>query len=193
MTELNKNENIVMSPLAILSLLALMSTGSEGQTIRTFNTVMHLGLTNKQLTTEFHNILKPLQDNPDLIMASSINVRNGYTPNKAFEARAKLFYTSVFLNYFDDPGTIDINNWIKKATDNRIGSLVTASEFTVYTTIVLVNALYFNGGWVHPFEPSKTTSATFYKGSCDSSNAQKVQMMNQVVIAVMEKMFKSGW
>lgn len=182
MTELNKGENIVMSPLAILSLLALMSTGSEGQTIRTFNTVMHLGLSNKQLTTEFHDILTPLQNNPDLILASSIYVRNGYTPNKRFKTRAKQFYTEVYLNYFDDPGTTDINNWIKKATDNRIGSLVTSSQFTVYTTIVLVNAVYFNGGWVHPFKPSKTVSNTFYTGKCDSSNAKKVDMMNQVVI-----------
>ncbi|KAK3118911.1 hypothetical protein QOZ80_9BG0710500 [Eleusine coracana subsp. coracana] len=41
-----------------------------------------------------------------------------------------------------------INEWVKKATDNLIDTIITRDDITALTDLVLANAVYFKGEWL---------------------------------------------
>ncbi|KAG2558407.1 hypothetical protein PVAP13_8NG112001 [Panicum virgatum] len=46
-----------------------------------------------------------------------------------------------------------INEWVKKATDNLIDTVISTSDVDATTDLVLANAVYFKGAWLKPFNP----------------------------------------
>jgi serpin B len=58
--------------------------------------------------------------------------------------------------------TKKINDWVSETTKQRIKDLLGPDVLTADTLLVLVNAIYFKGAWVHEFEESNTDKATFY-------------------------------
>ena len=52
-----------------------------------------------------------------------------------------------------------INKWVEDQTNRRITNLLPARSITPATSVVLTNAIYFNGNWSHQFEPEATHSA----------------------------------
>lgn len=63
---------------------------------------------------------------------------------------------------------------VEERTNHRIKDLVTAAQLTKGIKLVLVNALYFSGKWVHPFQTQLTTQEAFF----GSNGQKKVNMMN---------------
>jgi serpin B len=55
-----------------------------------------------------------------------------------------------------------INGWVEAQTEKRIRDLVPAGGVTGETRLVLVNAIYFLGDWLHPFEKEATSPAPFH-------------------------------
>ena len=55
-----------------------------------------------------------------------------------------------------------INDWVSETTKQRIKDLLAPGVLTADTRLVLVNAIYFKGEWVHQFKESRTEKATFY-------------------------------
>lgn len=180
-TIFNEKQTFVVSPLATLSQLALLTTVSNGQTKKALNTALHLGHSNPAIITEFHGLLESLQNVEAIYIGSTFYIRKGYTVQPKFITEAAKFYTEVHLNNFDPHGAIHINQKAANETHGIIKSVISADVFTPYTTFLLVNAIYFNAGWMFPFSASETKTATFNKGTCASSNAKQVPMMNQVV------------
>ena len=69
-----------------------------------------------------------------------------------------------------------INDWVAKETAQRIKDLLPQGSVNELTRLVLTNAVYFNGGWLNPFDKALTTDGTF-----TLLNGQKVTvpMMHQ--------------
>uniref|UniRef100_A0A0E0MGL1 Serpin domain-containing protein n=1 Tax=Oryza punctata TaxID=4537 RepID=A0A0E0MGL1_ORYPU len=44
-----------------------------------------------------------------------------------------------------------INEWVKNATDNRIDSIISPTDSTAVTDLILANAVYFKGEWQERF------------------------------------------
>ena len=65
------------------------------------------------------------------------------------------------LDFADDPdgsrGTI--NNWVASETDDKIPKLLGPGVVTSDTKVVLTDAIYFDAGWLDPFDPSATKPA----------------------------------
>nr|XP_034569949.1 putative serpin-Z5 [Setaria viridis] len=71
-----------------------------------------------------------------------------------------------------------INNWVKKATDNLIDSIISTRDIDADANLVLANAVYFKGAWSHPFRHIYTTPGTFHR--LDGSLAEAGFMPNLV-------------
>jgi serpin B len=55
-----------------------------------------------------------------------------------------------------------INGWVEEQTEKRIANLIPPRALDEDTRLVLVNALYFLGDWLEPFEKEATRPAVFH-------------------------------
>ncbi|PPD57351.1 serpin family protein [Dehalogenimonas etheniformans] len=69
-----------------------------------------------------------------------------------------------------------INEWVAKETEQRIKDLIPQGSINELTQLVLTNAVYFNGGWLTPFDKALTRDGSFFLLSGQKVN---VPMMNQ--------------
>ncbi len=61
-----------------------------------------------------------------------------------------------------DESRITINDWVEEKTNNKINDLFPEGSIGPDVRLVLTNAVYFKGNWVHPFKLEKTESRPFY-------------------------------
>jgi serpin B len=57
-----------------------------------------------------------------------------------------------------------INTWVEKQTRDKIKDLIPPGGVQPLTRLVLTNAIYFNGTWMHQFEKKRTKDAPFTLG-----------------------------
>ncbi|MCK5097647.1 MAG: serpin family protein, partial [Desulfobacteraceae bacterium] len=58
--------------------------------------------------------------------------------------------------------TVQINQWVEKATTGRIKNLISPGAVDSLTRMVLTNAIYFKEEWHNAFDTSRTYNAPFY-------------------------------
>jgi serpin B len=73
-----------------------------------------------------------------------------------------------------------IDDWVSQATEGTIPMLLSASDVSSGTQLVLVNAVYFHGSWASGFDPAKTASAPF---TTEAGSVVQVPTMNAVLDA----------
>ncbi|MDY6992876.1 MAG: serpin family protein [Pseudomonadota bacterium] len=68
------------------------------------------------------------------------------------------------VDFFNETEAVrlKINAWVEEKTQGKIEDILAAGELNSLTRLVLVNALYFKGGWVYPFEPEFTKQMSFW-------------------------------
>ena len=163
----DKNENIVISPYSAGVALSMLAEGAEGQTKEEFNKALN-------------DCLFKAEDlgGNDTVIVNSVNslwvddnfsIRNRYLflLDKDYDALA------TTLN-FSDPSTVQaINNWCSEHTNGKIKDII--DRLGAGDVMVLANALYFNAPWLNPFDSNLTTKADFN----GSKGQTKVDMMSR--------------
>ena len=163
----DKNENIVISPYSAGVALSMLAEGAEGQTKEEFNKALN-------------DCLFKAEDfgGNDTVIVNSVNslwvddnfsIRNRYLflLDKDYDALA------TTLN-FGDPSTVQaINNWCSEHTNGKIKDII--DRLGAGDVMVLANALYFNAPWLNPFDSNLTTKADFN----GSKGQTKVDMMSR--------------
>lgn len=163
----DKDENLVISPYSAGVALSMLAEGAEGQTKDEFNKALN-------------NCIFKAEDlgGNDTVIVSSVNslwvdndfsIRNRYLflLQKDFDALA------TALN-FSDPSTVKaINDWCSEHTNGKITDVI--DRLGPGDVMVLANALYFNAPWLNPFD-SNLTSKVEFNGS---KGKTKVDMMTR--------------
>ena len=163
----DKNENLVVSPYSAGVALSMLAEGAEGQTRAEFNAALN-------------DCIFKAEDlgGNDTIIVNSVNslwvdddfsIRNRYVSllEKDFDALA------TTLN-FADPSTVQaINNWCSEHTNGKIKDII--DRLSPGDVMVLANALYFKAPWLNPFEESLTSKADFVGSKATS----QVDMMSR--------------
>jgi serpin B len=72
-----------------------------------------------------------------------------------------------------------INEWIAEKTGNIIKDLLKPDFINSMTAMILVNAIYFKGDWVHQFLPSSNFVRKFYLNETDSINIEFMQQRKE--------------
>lgn len=181
--------NLIYSPYSISLALAMTYAGTRGetesqmaQTLRflqqdrlhpTFN-ALDLQLTERSKTQS--NEETPLQLN----IANAVWAEQTYPFLPSFLDTMALNYgagvrLADFVNRYEE-ARLEINNWVRDRTEDRIKDLIPEGVLDTNTRMALVNAIYFKGDWLAPFNPESTQDAPFHllEGS-----EVTVSMMNQ--------------
>lgn len=56
---------------------------------------------------------------------------------------------------------LKINQWVEEKTRDKIQDLLPDGSVDAMTRLLLVNAIYFKGDWLHAFDPEQTVDAPF--------------------------------
>jgi len=74
----------------------------------------------------------------------------------------------------------NINDFVMKATNNKIRDLISASDLDGLTRLILVNAVYFKGFWEKKFDPEMTVKAPFHINAREKVDVDMMRMETEL-------------
>ena len=178
--------NLFYSPYSISTALAMTYAGARGKTAEQMADVLHFSLGQETLHPAFLSLTEHFEE----ITSSgkvSLNLANSmwvdYTV-KLLERFREITHINYGANLFQvdfvkawEACRQQINEWVAEKTHKKIKELLQQGDVDSETTLVLTNAIYFNGSWLHPFDEEKTNEAPFWTSP---ESSVTVPMMNQL-------------
>lgn len=170
--------NLFYSPYSISLALGMTSAGARGRTLEQMRSALHFTLPDERLHAAFHALDRDLAARPDQARAAgaeqplafhSVNAlwgQQGYPFLPDFlDLLARYYGAGLRLANFQTAAArarAEINAWVADQTGGRIEELIPPGLLNSSTVLVLVNAVYFKAGWLHPFSESRTAPAPFH-------------------------------
>ena len=162
------NKTVLISPLSALLPLMVLGLGARGETASAIASGLGFspkGLALADAAGAYANIRARLAPSPD----ASLRLANGLWIDKrealipTFAARQTADFgtriTTADLSTADAP--TDINRFVNAATYGKIPSVV--DQLPTNASLVVVNALYFKGGWFKTFDAANTRPGPFQR------------------------------
>uniref|UniRef100_A0A2A4J192 Serpin domain-containing protein n=1 Tax=Heliothis virescens TaxID=7102 RepID=A0A2A4J192_HELVI len=151
----NHGRNMICSPISVMMPLGKLVLGAKRNTEKEL--LLALGLTKrKQVSTAFRLLITNMEYLPGVTLdvASRIYITAKHDISRKFMKRTKEIFKSSCkkIDQSNPSRTVrSINKWVAEKTKNKITQLVSDSDITQATSIILVNAIYFAGTWTNPF------------------------------------------
>ncbi|KAK9889243.1 hypothetical protein WA026_004520 [Henosepilachna vigintioctopunctata] len=165
--EAGNDMNLALSPYTVWSLLSIIAEGSRGNTARELEISLNIPSEKTQFRKEYKSLQGLLQNktpNVTLELSSGIFTNKKHPLKQSFQRRTKEFYDADIMPVdFKNlkASTEFINNYISKATNNRIPDLISPDDLRD-AEIFLTSTLYFKGDWQNPFNQTATKKAPFF-------------------------------
>ncbi|XP_051467309.1 ovalbumin-like [Apus apus] len=191
------NENIIFSPMTIISALSMVYLGAKEDTraqidkVVPFDKITGFGETvesqcptsasvHSSLKDIFNQIIKR-SDNYSLGLASRLYAEESYPILPEYLQCVKELYkggleTISFQTAADQARQL-INSWVESQTNGMIKNILQPSSVNSQTEMVLVNAIYFRGLWQKAFKDEDTQAVPF---RITEQESKPVQMMHQI-------------
>ncbi|NGZ74118.1 serpin family protein [Saccharibacillus alkalitolerans] len=158
--------NRMLSPAGLSMALSMLRAGAEGQTAQEMDKVLGLKEIGPQRLAEEQRVLRSLLEQADpsvrMTVANSIWTREDFGLKEDFAQEMERSYgaKTEALDFSSDKAADTMNRWASESTDGKIRRVI---EAPIDPTIVMVlmNAMYFKGGWTVPFEPEATQDRPF--------------------------------
>ncbi|WP_171641392.1 serpin family protein [Paenibacillus phytorum] len=179
-TEQNKKKNIFISPTSISLALAMTYNGSKGETqVSMAKTLGWQGMSLDEMNRGNETLISLLQQpgsDVQVRIANSLWTRKGKPFHSDFTKTNQAFYDAKITELdFNNPKAPDtINDWVNKNTNGKIPRMIESID--PMEVLILMNAVYFNGGWKKEFQPSATKEESF---KLQDGSTKQVQMMTQ--------------
>lgn len=163
-------ENVFFSPYGISTALAMTYAGARARTESEMAAVLHFTLPQERLHVGFASLASRLNavqasDDVQLRIANSLWPQKDYPFLEIFLALVQQHYgvSTVPVDYQDtETARQQINTWVQKKTARKIKNLIAPGILNDLTRLVLTNAVYFKGQWLHQFDPSLTEEMPFW-------------------------------
>lgn len=171
-TTCDREDNTLVSPMSVLSALAMTANGARGETLAQMEDT--LGGTVEQLNGALTGLGQE-NDSP-LYLANSIwfAEEGRITPNPDFvQINADYYRAGVFEAPFDQTTVTDINRWVKEHTHGMVEEVL--KEIPRDAVMYLINALAFEGEWENPYENSDVWQQAFTN---QEGKVQQVSMLH---------------
>jgi serpin B len=175
------NGNLIYSPASVSSALAMTYAGARGDTADVMAKTLHFNLPPDELHPAFGALLKELNGTGknrgyQLSVANALWGQKGLSFKDDFIRLTRDDYGGG-LREVDFAGNADaarkqINAWVEKQTQDHIRDLLSPTDVTRSTRLVLTNAVYFfKGDWQHPFKEGQTHNEPFFTADGGSVSA----------------------
>jgi serpin B len=173
--------NVVVSPLSIHLALAMALGGAEGDTaaemaaaleVAGFDpAALHAALNSLDTALESRNRTDPpIDDREQKVQLSVVNSlwgQEGFAfVEEYLDLLARNYGAGIRLVDFREAAEearVAINTWVAEETNDRITDLIPQGAIDELTRLVLVNAVYLDATWAHPFDPEATFDAPFFR------------------------------
>ncbi|XP_044765721.1 serine protease inhibitor 77Ba-like [Coccinella septempunctata] len=165
--EAGEEMNLALSPYTVWSLLSIISEGARGNTLKELETVLNIPYDKTEFRNEYKQLRGTLQNTTvgvTLELSSGIFTNKKHSLKQTFQDRTKEYYSiDVMPADFKDlkASTELINNYVAKATNNRIVEFISQSDVKD-AEIFLTSTLYFKGDWTYPFNKTATMKKPFF-------------------------------
>ena len=173
---LSEDENLLISPVSILTALAMTAQGAEAETLAQFEEFFgkEVGFFTT-LMTDYADTITMHNETAKVSLANSVWVRDDaerLTVEEDFLARCNTMRAEVFKSAFNDGTVRDVNKWVKENTDGMIDSIM--EKVNDDDVIYLINALAFDNEWERKYESSDVGTWVFRTAD---GNEQKAEFM----------------
>lgn len=162
----SKGKTTLVSPLSVLTALALVQNGAQGDTLAQLEQALG-GLDRDTLNAYMRAYCDFLTESDELKIANSVWTDSSAEAKRAFLQKAVDSYSAqLFSAPLSDPKTVEsINSWVKKNTDGMIPKIIEKADR--YAVMMLVNAIAFDAKWETPYKRSDIEKLEFtsYSGS----------------------------
>lgn len=157
--------NVLISPLSLATALAMAGQGADGVTAEAFGRVLGYGddaVRAGRALADLNDDLVRVRQDMTLRQANGLWLAGDLTLQPQFAADQDALFKAVVESVdFEDPRTVEaINAWFAEQTADMIPRLL--DRLGPDTRIVLGNALYLKGRWLHSFDPERTEEAPFH-------------------------------
>ncbi len=170
-----EGKNILISPLSVLSALAMTANGAQGDTLMQIEEAFGIPIEelNKYIYSYVNSL--PQGEKYKLSLANSIWFTNNqrFSVNKEFlQTNADYYGADIYKSSFDNDTVKDINNWVKNKTDNMIPKII--DDIPDSAVMYLVNALAFDAEWEEFFKKSQVKGGEF---TSENGEMEKAEFM----------------
>ncbi|MDE5673201.1 MAG: hypothetical protein K2I02_07625 [Duncaniella sp.] len=163
----NEN-NMVISPLSLSIDLAMFANGAGERTYDDIVSTLHLpDASTDELNTLYKSLVGELLGADRKVEFSIANgIWNDQRSNikTAFAENVADYYAADIqtLDFSDSNGSKEaINRWAAEKTKGIISNIFDGEQDLSFSSVILCNALYFNGEWSVPFVKEKTKRLGF--------------------------------
>ena len=170
-----EGKNTLISPLSVLSALAMTANGAKEDTLSQMESV--LGMKTEELNQYLYSYMKALPQGEmyKLNLANSIWFIDDerFTVKEGFLQINKDFYgADVYKAPFDNTTVKDINNWVKDKTDGMIPEIL--DKIAPNEVMYLINALAFEAEWASIYTSNDVRNRIF---TTEDGQDQDVEFM----------------
>ncbi len=162
--------NLFLSPYSISTALAMTYAGARGETAKEMAEVLNFPLEQSALHLAFAELQASLdaiekKGQVKLSIANSLwpQIKYPILPEYLSLIKDNYGVTVKGLDYQNktEASRLEINQWVEAKTENKIKDLI-PKDLDPMTRLILVNAIYFKGNWLMPFNPEVTHSGDFF-------------------------------
>ena len=156
----SKGKTTLVSPLSVLTALALVQNGAQGDTLAQLEQALG-GLDRDTLNAYMRAYCDFMTESEELKIANFVWTDSSAEAKRAFLQKAVDSYSAqLFSAPLSDPKTVEsINSWVKKNTDGMIPKIIEKADR--YAVMMLVNAIAFDAKWETPYKRSDIEKLEF--------------------------------
>ncbi|XP_074271383.1 serpin-Z10-like [Silene latifolia] len=181
---LDNNKSVVCSPASIDAVLRILAVGAENLTQKQLLELLGNGDVAELNTaaTKLSDVLKASDDvdAPEISYVNALWLDQQFSLKDEFEKVLREVHDAYprvvdFVNQADQVVT-EANSWAEQESKGLIKQLLTRNSITRDAALLLANALYFKGSWLHSFESNDTKDDGF---NLLDGHKVRVPFMNQ--------------
>jgi len=154
------DRNIFFSPLSIEFAFVTLYEGAKGKTKEEIGNVLNIPSNDTVRRYSFariYNLLNEGNKEYELSLANAIWVANYCGLKSEYLSIINRFYPADVYNTID---INKINQWVAERTKGKINRIL--DSLPSQTGLVVTNAIYFKGKWLHSFDKESTQKMDFY-------------------------------
>lgn len=183
LSEENETENKFISPYSIDSAFGMVYTGAKGRTLDEIRSVLGMPEGADTANTFFHAMAGQYHaaEKVDVLVSNSVWVDQRVTDliRPDYRRTIEAYYDGAFyVEDFTKKETVadKVNALVDQNTKGMIREVITPDDFTERTCMILLNTLFFEAKWLHPFKEEQTRPMPFYQFG---GGSKQVRMMYQ--------------
>ena len=151
-----KYQNLVFSPFSISTVMAMLSIGARGETLKQIEKGLFFPPSHT-LQAEYKNTIPAIRSTDDFTIeiANKVFVKKDFFILRNFqEILRKSFHSDIEnMDFGDSEAAADIiNDWVEDRTRDKVKDLIQPDMINEDTRLILVNAIYFKSNWAKKFD-----------------------------------------